>query len=200
MRIGEGMEFLKEMTKNLSMRYKVILPAGYNEAEHYNFCLCCVLVHESIVNIKKLLLVNEKPGWKLRYDFFEAGEMTILNAWLPQSYSENEAIDIESMWKAVLSAVDSFELLNRPFFLVGDLNCRVGVNDQEMLRLESALFNTKCNEDIRRPTCTVNILDFVFANRYAVLHRKTITSILEPSIKMSGLSDHEALLAEISTE
>ena len=60
------------------------------------------------------------------------------------------------------------------------------------------LKDTKTLDSDTVPTGPVNILDYVFVNKYADKKEMVRTDIYDPSIRQMELSDHEALLTTIT--
>ena len=70
--------------------------------------------------------------------------------------------------------------------------------EDKILKLNYLLNDTKTLDADTVPTGPVNILDYVFVNKYADKEEMVSTEIYDPSIKSLELSDHEALVTTIT--
>ena len=200
-RTGENKIFLNTLLKQLGKYYTPVYPCSYNHKEDYNSCICMMLVGRNTKKIKTMRLTNEQNGYKLRYNLVQADDYMILNTWAPQVFSDTkERRELaEKMWKELLDTAALYSRKKTRFYLAGDLNAFVGGElEDKILKLNYLLKDTKTLDSDTVPTGPVNILDYVFVNKYADKKEMVSTEIYDPSIRQMELSDHEALLTTIT--
>ena len=200
-RTGENKIFLNILMKELGKYYKPVYPCSYNQREDYNSCICIMLVGKNVKKTKIMRLANEQQGYKLRYNLLQIDDYLILNAWAPQIFSDNKERKelAEKMWKELLDTAAFYSRKKTRFYLAGDLNAFVGGElEDKILKLNCLMKDTKTLDSDNVPTGPVNILDYVFANKYADMKEMISTEVYDPSIKRLELSDHEALLTTIT--
>lgn len=194
---GEEDVFLKVLRKELKGFYEPVMPRSYKKEEEYSFCTCIVLVRRDL-KCKTMRLKEERTGFKLRYNLLEIEDYVFLNAWIPQTFDNQDESRIglaEAMWSGITDTALYYSGKRQKFFLVGDLNASInGVFEEKIVYLNQYLRDTKIIDDATHPTGIANVLDYAFANRYAVQSDMIRTRIMEPSFKDAGLSDHDALL------
>lgn len=118
-----------------------------------------------------------------------------MNVWVQQTFNgcnDNALTAANDMWQMILAETDYYSNMDMSYFLLGDFNACRNIYEHELVQVTSRLVSTKCNADFNTPTCLQNILDYVFANRFAVQDHRIISHILLPSIKEAEISDHEA--------
>ena len=201
-RIGEDKKILERLLNNLSARYFPVLPVSFNSELDYNACVCIALVRNDLMKKCKILRIgNEGREWKHRYNKLQISDRIYMNVWIQQTFgssNENTRAIAEDMWQVVLSEAELYTNVDTAYYLLGDLNSCQDVFGRELGLLSEKLVNTKCNSDFNTPTCALNILDYAFANRYAIQKNKVITRIFQPSMRELMISDHEALVMTIS--
>ena len=160
-----------------------------------------MLVGKNVKNIKTMRLANEQYGFKLRYNLVQADDYLIMNAWAPQTFGDKtERRELaEQMWKELLDTASFYSRKKTRFYLAGDLNAFVGGElEDKILKLNYLMKDTKTLDSDTVPTGPVNILDYVFANKYADITDMVSTEVYDPSIRRLELSDHEALVTTIT--
>lgn len=200
-RTGEDKMFLNVLMKDLGRYYKPVYPCSYSHKEDYNSCICMMLVGKNVKNIKTMRLANEQYGFKLRYNLVQADDYLIMNAWAPQTFGDKtERRELaEQMWKELLDTASFYSRKKTRFYLAGDLNAFVGGElEDKILKLNYLMKDTKTLDSDTVPTGPVNILDYVFANKYADITDMVSTEVYDPSIRRLELSDHEALVTTIT--
>ena len=200
-RTGEDKIFLNIMMKEIGKYYKPVYPASYSQKEDYNSCICMMFVGRNIKKTKTMRLADEHQGFKLRYNLVQADDYLILNTWAPQVFSDiKERKELaEKMWKDLLDTAAFYSRKKTRFYLAGDLNAFVGGElEDKILKLNYLLKDTKTLDSDTVPTGPVNILDYVFVNKYAATREMVCTEVYDPSIKRLELSDHEALVTTIT--
>jgi len=199
-RVGENRTFLKTLMKELGNFYDTILPKSYREREDYNNCICIILKGKH-ADYRKVMSLKDEYSFRHRYNLVEIDDQVILNVWAPQVFnSKQDRIELaEKMWKAVMDTAQFYSSKATKFWLIGDLNAYIdGPFEENIMRLNTWLRDTKILNDMNRPTGQVNVLDHSFANRFYGQTEMVRTSIYEPSIKLRELSDHDALITTIT--
>ena len=200
-RTGEDKVFLNVRMKEMGSFYKPVYPKSYNHKEDYNSCICMMLAGNNIKKTGTMRFNKEQQGFKLRYNLVQADDYLILNAWAPQIFSDTgERKELaEKMWKELLDTASFYSRKKTRFVLAGDLNAFIGGEmEDKILKLNYLLQDTKTLDADTVPTGPVNILDYVFVNKYADKEEMVSTEIYDPSIKSLELSDHEALVTTIT--
>ena len=200
-RPGDDNMFLNVLMKELGRSYRLILPAGYNEKEEFNYCMCVMLVGKHHARPKIMKMGNGAEDHKLRYNYVRIEDYTYLNVWAPQVSGgrEDRMEAAQNMWVEIIKRAEHYSMKKEKFLLAGDLNAFMGGSlADKIMTLNYLLSDTKVIEAISVPTGPVNILDYAFVNRYAGSTDLVRTGILSPSIRQQGLSDHEALLTSIT--
>ena len=198
-RLGVNQCFLNCLLKALNNMYSAVLPMSYKE-ENENMCLCITLIRKGLDTTTRRM--KNEESFKLRYNILEIDQRVFVNAWIPQVFSQSdERLQISlNMWNEILDIANYYTRKNQEFYVVGDLNSyATSPLEDQLHNLERLMINTKTNDDYSRPTGITHILDHCFANRFSVQNSLIQTSILEPSLKESGASDHDALLTTIKT-
>lgn len=201
-RVGDKHIFLNALMRKLKRYYSYICPKSFKYKEHFNNCICLMLVGRNVTSgSKKLSFVNETKDFALRYNFVQLDKDYYLNVWIQQIFSaQKERKDIaDEMWAEILHTAQEFSTRKVRLILAGDFNSYVnGPFENELIRLRSILTETKTLEASNIPTGQTNILDYVFANRFMLQSEVVNTEILDPSMISLKLSDHEALMTTIT--
>lgn len=196
---GEEEVFLGLLKKELKGYYEPVMPKSYKKEEEFSYCTCMILLRRDMV-ARTRRLHGEGAGFKLRYNLVEIEDFIFLNAWIPQTFDQKGGLKelAEAMWKDVSDTAIYYSRLHQNFCLVGDLNASInGVFDEKIRTLHYHLSDTKILDDSNHPTGVATMLDYVFANKYAMQSNMIRTKIMDPSIKQAGLSDHDALVTSI---
>lgn len=201
MRLGESNEILNTILHRSKAKYSVILPTGLAIEQDRNLCICVVLIRVDLIKKCKILNIStDKREWRNRYVKFELNGRVYLNVWIQQTFGNgnlNAKAIADSMWESLMSEVNFYTYSDTEFFILGDFNSCAGTYEDKINTVSLKLFDTKCNADIQKPTSSANILDYAFANRFAVQNNLITTRILQPSVREEMLSDHDALVMTI---
>ena len=201
MRLGENNEILNTVLKGSEVRYSVILPNGLDPVQDHSICICVVLIRTDLMGMCKILNIrNDKREWRHRYIKFEINGRVYLNVWIQQTFGNsnmNARAIADSMWESLMSEISFYAYTDTELYIMGDFNSCIGTYEDKINSVSLNLVDTKNNVDIHKPTSSVNVLDYAFANRYAVQNNLITTMIFHPSIREKMLSDHDALLMTI---
>lgn len=201
-RVGEKRIFLKVLMKRLKHFYNFIYPKAYKAKEHFNNCICLMLVGKNITSgSRKLNFACETKEFALRYNFVQLDKDIYLNVWIQQIFdAQQERKEIaEQMWDEILRSAQEYSLKRNRFILAGDFNSYMnGPFEDNLIRLRSMLTETKTLDAANCPTGQANILDYVFVNRYTLQYEVVNTVLFSPSMTRLELSDHEALITTIT--
>jgi len=198
---GEDNVCLKALLRVLEKYYEPVFPAAYKQKEDYNNCICIMLKGKNVTVSRTMHLRDEAAGFRLRYNLLEADDYAVLNAWVPQTFgNQQDRVNLaEMMWKDIMEISQFYSEKKQKFLLVGDLNSCIGGPFEDRIRsLNAVLRDTKTIDVMKLPTGIQNVLDYSFANRYADQTDMIRTTIYSPSIKSMELSDHDALVTTVT--